>query len=140
MAVDLDNMTKEQAGEVAISVLAVIMKMSDEAKALGGATTIAGVASLHKMQTSIQKNGVALAKVAAAMLPKPEVGQEKPKFWLEVMMLGSGWAAVLMHTAEEGFPEPWQTGDGRYSTQDQAVAAARDWAAADGHSFEEPPA
>jgi hypothetical protein len=30
--------------------------MSDEAEKIGGARSIAGVASLHKLQTSIQKN------------------------------------------------------------------------------------
>jgi len=37
-------------------ILGAIMEMSDHAQKLGGATTIAGVAALHKMQTSIQKN------------------------------------------------------------------------------------
>lgn len=50
-----------------LSILAAIMKMSDEAQALGGATSIAGVASLHRMQTSIQKNGPRLAKIVQAM-------------------------------------------------------------------------
>jgi hypothetical protein len=41
---------------VALLILDSIIKMSDEAEALGGATSIAGIASLHKMQRSIQKN------------------------------------------------------------------------------------
>lgn len=57
-------MTPEEANKTLLSILATIMKMSDDAQALGGATSIAGVASLHKMQTSIQKNGLRLAKIA----------------------------------------------------------------------------
>lgn len=45
-------------GELAIALLDTIVAMSDEAERLGGATSIAGVASLHKLQTSIQKNKV----------------------------------------------------------------------------------
>lgn len=63
----LDNLSKEEAGIVAINVLATIMKMSDEAQALGGATSMAGIASLHKMQKSIQNNGERLAKIAAVL-------------------------------------------------------------------------
>lgn len=57
-------MTDKEALGTALAILATIMKMSDEAQALGGATSIAGVASLHKMQTSIQKNGPRLATLA----------------------------------------------------------------------------
>lgn len=39
-----------------LAILSAILEMSDAAQKLGGATSIAGVASLHKMQTSIQKN------------------------------------------------------------------------------------
>jgi hypothetical protein len=39
-----------------LAILSVILEMSDAAQKLGGATSIAGVASLHKMQTSIQKH------------------------------------------------------------------------------------
>lgn len=56
-------MTPEEANKTLLVILATIMKMSDDAQALGGATSIAGVASLHKMQTSIQKNGPRLAKI-----------------------------------------------------------------------------
>lgn len=57
-------MTDREALNTALAVLATIMKMSDEAQALGGATSISGIASLHKMQTSIQKNGPRLATLA----------------------------------------------------------------------------
>lgn len=57
-------MTDKQALNTALAVLATIMKMSDEAETLGGATSIAGVASLHKMQTSLQKNGPRFAALA----------------------------------------------------------------------------
>lgn len=58
-------MTTEDALKTTLAILGTIMKMSDEAQALGGATSVAGVASLHKMQTSIQKNGPRLAKIVA---------------------------------------------------------------------------
>ncbi len=57
-------MTTEEANKTLLAILATIMKMSDEAEALGGATSLAGVASLHKMQKSIQKNGHRLAVIA----------------------------------------------------------------------------
>lgn len=56
-------MTEREALNTTLSILATIMKMSDDAQALGGAGSIAGVASLHKMQTSIQKNGRRLAQI-----------------------------------------------------------------------------
>jgi cell division protein ZapA (FtsZ GTPase activity inhibitor) len=60
-------MSNKEALKAALAILAAIMKMSDEAQALGGATSIAGVASLHKMQTSIQKNGPRLAALAKTL-------------------------------------------------------------------------
>lgn len=54
-------MTKHE--QTLLAVLATIMQMSDHAQKLGGATSIAGVAALHKMQVSIQKNGPRLAKI-----------------------------------------------------------------------------
>jgi hypothetical protein len=42
--------------KTAVLILATIIEMSDHAKAMGGATSISGVAALHRMQTSIQKN------------------------------------------------------------------------------------
>lgn len=43
-------------GEIAIAMLDAIVQMSDRAEALGGATSISGVAALNTMQKSIQKN------------------------------------------------------------------------------------
>ena len=43
-------------GEMAIAILDAIVELSDRAEAVGGATSISGVAALHKLQTSIQKN------------------------------------------------------------------------------------
>ena len=60
-------MTHKEALNTALAILATIMKMSDEAEALGGATSIAGVASLHRMQTSLQKNGARFATLARAL-------------------------------------------------------------------------
>lgn len=51
------------AGDTALLLIDTIIRMSDEAEALGGATSIAGVASLHKMQRSIQKNKKRIAEV-----------------------------------------------------------------------------
>ena len=48
---------KTPAG-LALALLDAVLEMSDHAESLGGATSIAGLAALHKMQTSIQKNKV----------------------------------------------------------------------------------
>ncbi len=61
-------MTKERAAEAAFAMLGVIMQMSDDAQKLGGATSIAGVASLHKMQTSLQKNAPRMTAIYKAFL------------------------------------------------------------------------
>lgn len=61
----------------------------------------------------------------------------KPKFWIEVGKLGSGWAAILLWDGP-GFPEPWETGDGRYGEPEPAIAEARHWAEAEGYEFREP--
>jgi hypothetical protein len=60
-------MTHKEALNSALAILATIMKMSDDAQALGGATSIAGVASLHKLQTSLQKNGPRMAALARTL-------------------------------------------------------------------------
>lgn len=67
---DGTELSYEEAALGLVAVLGVIMKMSDEAKALGGATSLSGVASLHKMQTSLQKNGPRMASLAAIILEK----------------------------------------------------------------------
>lgn len=46
-------MKKETLASV---LLGTILEMSDHAAKMGGATSISGVAALHRMQTSIQKN------------------------------------------------------------------------------------
>lgn len=41
---------------------------------------------------------------------------------------GSGWMAVIYHWQVEdfgGFPEPWDTGIGRYATQAEAAVEAK---------------
>jgi hypothetical protein len=50
---------------IAFATLDAIIEMSDHAESVGGATSIAGVAALHKMQTSIQKNKSRLRKALA---------------------------------------------------------------------------
>ena len=51
-----------EAQRIALLMMDAIIQMSDEAQKLGGATSIAGIASLHKMQTSIQKNRARIIK------------------------------------------------------------------------------
>jgi hypothetical protein len=55
--------------KIATLLLGAIMEMSDRAQALGGAGSIAGIAALHTLQTSLQKNRprvlMALQKYAA---------------------------------------------------------------------------
>jgi hypothetical protein len=60
MKVDLSK-----PGELAIAMLDAIVELSDRAEAQGGATCIAGVAALHTMQTSIQKNKAMMRKAIA---------------------------------------------------------------------------
>lgn len=49
-------------------ILSAILVMSNRAEALGGATSIEGVASLHAMQTSIQKNKSRIQKLMLGVL------------------------------------------------------------------------
>jgi len=53
----------DKAGNIAIAMLDTIVEMSDRAEKLGGATSIAGVAELHKLQQSIQKNKFRMRKL-----------------------------------------------------------------------------
>lgn len=59
----IPEMTPAQAVDSLIGMLTAIMKMPDDAQAKGGALTIKGVASLHRMQTSLQKNVPRMAQV-----------------------------------------------------------------------------
>lgn len=61
-------MTKDEAATAAFAILGAIMKMSDEAESLGGARSIGGVAALHKLQTSLQKNGPKLSAICKAYM------------------------------------------------------------------------
>lgn len=66
---------------------------------------------------------------------------QRGKAWIAVQELGSGWAAVMYHMAEEDghtFPEPWDTGVGRYATRTEAVRDARSWADAECVPFVDP--
>lgn len=49
----------------------------------------------------------------------------------------SGHFAVHYWWNPEGFPEPWDTGFGRYATQLEAEAEARQWAADTGIRLDE---
>lgn len=63
---------------------------------------------------------------------------ERGKAWVTVTELGSGFAAVMWHMAEEDgiqFPEPWDTGSGRYPQYGDALPEARKWADAEGVPF-----
>lgn len=53
---------------------------------------------------------------------------DKPEFWIEVTSGMSGYFAVMLWNGS-GFPEPWDTGMGRYRTSAQAEVEARQWAA-----------
>ena len=55
----------DEAGKIALATIDAIIQMSDRAESMGGATSIAGVAALHTMQKSIQKNKDRIAKVLA---------------------------------------------------------------------------
>lgn len=67
---------------------------------------------------------------------KALVGQviDKPEFWIEVTKGGAGYFAVMMWNGD-GFPEPWETGDGRYGEPEPAMCEARTWAEAEGLEF-----
>lgn len=56
-----------EPGKAAILILDAIMQMSDHAQAMGGGGSISGVAALHKMQTSIQKNRPRIIAIAKLM-------------------------------------------------------------------------
>jgi hypothetical protein len=47
----------------------------------------------------------------------------------------SGWMAVRIWWNPEGFPEPWETGHGRYPTEPEAAHEAQDLARAEGVPF-----
>lgn len=57
-------------------------------------------------------------------------GQTKPKptYWIEVTHGGAGYFAVMLWDGM-GFPEPWDSGDGRYADRKLAEAEGRRWAA-----------
>lgn len=61
-------MSKDEAARALVGILGTILKMSDDAEARGGATSLAGIASLHKMQKSIQNNAKRMAEVAAMVV------------------------------------------------------------------------
>lgn len=60
--------------------------------------------------------------------------EDKPVFWLDVTCGGEGYFAVMMWNGE-GYPEPWDTGEGRYRTRAEAEKEARTWADEEGLSF-----
>lgn len=49
----------------------------------------------------------------------------------------SGWFAVMLWWNPEmgGFPEPYQTGIGRYCTREEAKIEAKEWSEAEGLEF-----
>jgi hypothetical protein len=74
-------------------------------------------------------------------LAKPEA--EDPKPYITVTKLGSGWAAIHLwwNTQEPDlapFWEPYQTGLGRYATQELAEVEAREWAEAEELEYKAP--
>lgn len=60
--------------------------------------------------------------------------------WITVTEGGAGWFAVHMWINREdipgqAFPEPWDSGYGRYATREEAEVEARAWAADEGLPF-----
>ena len=49
-------MSKSDPRRTAVLLVGAILEMSDHAQRQGGAKSVAGVAALHRMQSSIQKN------------------------------------------------------------------------------------
>lgn len=52
----------------------------------------------------------------------------KPSYWIETMKGGAGWFACMVWDGM-GYPEPWDTGVGRYATEAEAATEACNWAA-----------
>jgi len=75
------------------------------------------------------------AKIVAGE-PLPGQSVEKPSFWIEVTKGGAGYFAVMVWDGD-GFPEPWETGVGRYETEAEATAEAKSWAESEGLEFRE---
>lgn len=50
----------------------------------------------------------------------------------------AGWFAVNVWWNPDGFPEPWDTGDGRYALQADAIQEAKEWSEAYGLPFVAP--
>ena len=69
----MSTLKMDEAGKIALLTIDAIIQMSDHAEEMGGATSIAGVAALHKMQTSIQKNKARIVKVLADAKAKGEL-------------------------------------------------------------------
>lgn len=66
--------------------------------------------------------------------------EKTSNFRIDVQLLGSGYAAVLMVdvTDKHGtYTDVQQTGIGRYKTHAEAVKEAKDWAAAEDYPLEE---
>lgn len=59
---------------------------------------------------------------------------------IDVSLLGSGWAAILMcdvHNEKLGkYSDVYQTGIGRYATREEALTEARQWSETDEYPLE----
>lgn len=73
-------------------------------------------------------------KVESGKSPIDDQTVAKPTFWIEVTSGMSGYFAVMLWDGC-GFPEPWETGDGRYGEPEPAEAEARRWAADENVEF-----
>jgi hypothetical protein len=64
------------------------------------------------------------------------VSAEHPSF-VTVSKGGARWFAVMMWWAPEdgGFWEPWNTGIGRYPTEEEAEEEGKEWAESEGMEF-----
>jgi hypothetical protein len=62
---------------------------------------------------------------------------EERKPFITTTQGGSGWFAVHYWWNRDmgGFWEPWDTGIGRYSSEEKAIEEAKDWAEAEGMEY-----
>lgn len=81
--------------------------------------------------------GVGYTRMAFKQLDILPIAEKNPgKHWIMPTRLGSGWSAVHWWINNEEpdmgpFPEPWQTGIGRYKTREEACIEVKQWAEAE---------
>tara|TARA_Y100000593_G_scaffold82070_1_gene153914 strand:+ start:2593 stop:3039 length:447 start_codon:yes stop_codon:yes gene_type:complete len=63
--------------------------------------------------------------------------KDKPESYITVYKPIAGWKAVMMTPDEDGFVSPWTTSDFAFSTKEEAIKYAKDWAEAEEMKFQE---